>query len=336
MRLIIEKVQLLGIRTLPEFLQLPSDSLASRLGREAVLLQQRIRGIAPIVWPGFHPVPIISEKTTLEDVTTQTGSGDLEALLFVLKGVVDRAFARLHGRGERASKIQITLDLDSWSTIQIPRRQWLIDLPMPQGSVVGLIPILRDRLNFDFQKEPLQTPAISLQFEVLESVPGKAAQRDFFTKEEEDAEAWNALVARLCQKLSIENVFVAVPIQRYLPEQSYSRVLDPKISIQSEKITHLIPPRPARVLKKPESVHLQDQTLIHFQSGKSWKTLQWDGPERLSGDWWKQGFRRDYFRIHTEGGEQLWVFSQEEMRRTQGNTALAQSAPSLFLHGFFD
>jgi protein ImuB len=30
-----------------------------------------------------------------------------------------------------------------------------------------------------------------------------------------------------------------------------------------------------------------------------------DGPERLSGEWWKEGFRRDYWRCESEGSEFL-------------------------------
>ena len=337
--LLLQKLRQLGIYSLQEFSQVPSEVLASRLGREAIYLHERICGLSQVAWPGFNPLPLISEKSSLEDLTTQSGSEGVDTLLFVAKNLMDHAFARLRGRAERASTVQITLELEQWSTVQVHERKFLIELPIPQGSVHGMLPILQDRLSFELQKNPLGSPAVSIQFEILESTPGKAAQRDFFNKREEDAEAWNALVARLCVKLGVENVFVALPIERYLPEKAYARVLDLKVVSQSEKITELLPPRPARVLKKPEPVQLRGDLLVHFQSGRSWKTLRWEGPERLSGEWWKQGFHRDYFRIYTQSGEQLWIFSQEEQaaRRAQGGSALAlASEPSLYLHGYFD
>jgi len=335
---LIKKLRMLGILTLHEFSKVPSATLASRLGREAIYLHERIRGLSPVAWPGFNPLPLISENVSLEDLTTQGGSAGVEALLFVLRGLMDRAFARLRGRSERASVIQITLELEQWSTIQIHKRKFQISLPIAQGSVHGMLPILQDRLSFDLQKDPLGSPAVSIEFKILESTPGKAAQKDFFNKREEDAEAWNALVARLCARLGVENVFVALPIERYLPEKAYARVLDPKITAQATQITQLVPPRPARVLKKPEPVRLQGDLLVHFQSGRSWKTIRWEGPERLAGEWWKQGFHRDYFRTYTESGEQLWIFSQKEQARVQTGSAafaLAQES-SLYLHGYFD
>jgi protein ImuB len=331
---LIEKLRLLGILSLHEFSQVPSEILASRLGREAIHLHERIRGLSPVAWSGFNPLPMISEKTSLEDLETQNGSEGLEILTFTLKGLMDRAFARLRGRGERASVVQVTLELEQWSTIQIHKRVWQIDLPIPQGSVHGMIPIIKDRLDFDLQREPLGSPAISIQFEILESTPGKAAQTDLFNKREEDAEAWNALVARLCVKLGVEHVFVALPIERYLPEKAYAKVLDSKKI--SSNVMPLIPPRPARVLKKPEPVRLTGDLLVHFQSGRKWKTIRWEGPERLAGEWWKRGFHRDYFRIFTESGEQLWIFSEPAKIPLQvGNHALA-SEPELYLHGYFD
>ncbi len=35
-----------------------------------------------------------------------------------------------------------------------------------------------------------------------------------------------------------------------------------------------------------------------------------EGPERLSGDWWKDPYRREYFRVCTSSGELLWLFRE--------------------------
>jgi hypothetical protein len=51
-----------------------------------------------------------------------------------------------------------------------------------------------------------------------------------------------------------------------------------------------------------------------------------EGPERLSGDWWKDPYRREYFRVCTMDGELLWVY--REIRRT--------GELRWWLHGWWD
>jgi len=47
------------------------------------------------------------------------------------------------------------------------------------------------------------------------------------------------------------------------------------------------------------------------------------GPERIETGWWRgPDVRRDYFRLATEDGRQLWVFHEPD-------------TPRWFLHGVF-
>jgi protein ImuB len=51
-----------------------------------------------------------------------------------------------------------------------------------------------------------------------------------------------------------------------------------------------------------------------------------EGPERLSGDWWKDPYRREYFRVCTGEGELLWLY--REIRHT--------GELRWWLHGWWD
>ena len=53
-----------------------------------------------------------------------------------------------------------------------------------------------------------------------------------------------------------------------------------------------------------------------------------DGPERLSGEWWKEGFRRDYWRCESEGSEFLLFLERP--------VATAGSASRWCLQGWYD
>ena len=299
---VIHTLKVLGLKNVGEFATIPPRTLSSRFGKEAVELSARIRKQLEMPWPGFHPSLTIVEKAPVED------SENLEAIGFVLKGLVDRAIARLHGRCERASIIQVDFDLVKWGRrssstggSQSPLgqshiREFRLELPIAQGSTRGLFPIIQEHLSVALQREPLTAPVDSIHLQILESVPSRGSQRDFFSRKEEESEVWDALVARLSLKIGAGKVYTAVPVDRYLPEKAYMRSIK-KLS-DKEYITPQWPHRPTRMLKHP-------QRLSEFPVG------QVHGPERISGEWWNsqyEGFFRDYYRLKTADGQELWIF----------------------------
>jgi hypothetical protein len=312
---IVQAVQILktlGLKNVGEFAAIPPRTLASRFGKEAVELSARVRKQLELAWPGFHPSALIVEKSPVEN------SENLEALGFVIKGLVDRVIARLHGRSERVSILQLDLDLVKWGRRQGEeaksiKRELRLELPIPQGSTAGLFPIIQEHLGRHLQSNPLMSPVDSMEIRVLESVPSRGAQKDFFSRKEEESEIWDSLVARLSLKIGAGKVFTAIPQRRYLPEKAYSRSIK-KLSSESY-LSPLWPHRPTRILKHPKPIE-----------PNGWTTI--DGPERLSGEWWNssyEGFNRDYYRMKTVQGEQLWVFINRKAKE-----------PTYYLHGYFD
>lgn len=209
----IELLKALGLKTLGDFLALPVADLVSRFGREALEIIGRIRGEIPIAWKGFYPVPKILEKTNLFDSCGES----LEALLFVLKSLVDRVMARLRGRCERASMIEVLFELERSSS---PRR-WVFSFSVPQGSNQAVIPIIRERLLREFEKEPLLESVQSISLEVLEVTPSRGAQRNFFSTKEDESQVLDSLIARIDEKTRVRMRFfgatrAAVPSRKSL------------------------------------------------------------------------------------------------------------------------
>ena len=247
---------------------------------------------------------------------------ELEPLLFVIKNLAGRAMARLAGRGERVTKFQLALEQEKHSLIKKPRRVWEFILPLPQGSTSGLLPLIKERLQTDLQRDPLESWVNYIKILITETVPGQYGQRNFFNKKEEEQEAWSSLIARLCQKLGKDHAFAAAPVESFKPENAWKRDWPDggPAKAFNQNLT-IFPQRPLRVLKDPIRIFksdnfLQDQT-------QRWEIKDWDGPERLSGEWWDDEFARDYFRIGTKQGEQLWVYRIPD-------------SDQLFLHGYFD
>ncbi|MCM2322770.1 MAG: hypothetical protein NDJ90_05875, partial [Oligoflexia bacterium] len=90
----------LGVRTLGDVAALPPASLAQRLGKDSVELSARLRGELGRAWPGFHPEPQLIERA-------EENAENVEAILFALKGPLDRAMARLRGRAQRALALEV-------------------------------------------------------------------------------------------------------------------------------------------------------------------------------------------------------------------------------------
>lgn len=98
-------------------------------------------------------------------------------------------------------------------------------------------------------------------------------------------------------------------------------------------------PRPARLLRRPEPLdqvlaELPDRAPYRFAwRGSLHLVVQADGPERITGEWWRRpGERdavRDYFRVEDSEGRRFWLF-----RRGDGTRAETGDL-SWYIHGTF-
>ena len=90
-----------------------------------------------------------------------------------------------------------------------------------------------------------------------------------------------------------------------------------------------------RLLEAPEAVAVECE-------GETPAAMEWrgrrvafaraEGPERLSGEWWKEGFRRDYWRCESEGSEFL-IFLE---RPAGGGSGAPPVATRWCLQGWYD
>ncbi len=98
-------------------------------------------------------------------------------------------------------------------------------------------------------------------------------------------------------------------------------------------------PRPARLLRRPEPLdhvmaELPDQPPRRFTwRGVAHRVIHADGPERITGEWWRRAGERDavrdYFRVEDEAGARFWLF-----RRGDGERA-ATGDLTWYMHGAF-
>ena len=98
-------------------------------------------------------------------------------------------------------------------------------------------------------------------------------------------------------------------------------------------------PRPARLLRRPEPLdqvlaELPDRAPYRFAwRGRPHIVTHADGPERVTGEWWRRGSERDavrdYFHLEDEAGRRFWLFRRGDgVRKETGDL-------SWHLHGAF-
>lgn len=101
-------------------------------------------------------------------------------------------------------------------------------------------------------------------------------------------------------------------------------------------------PRPARLIQPPEKIEViaalpDHPPALFIWRGTRYRVAQADGPERLHGEWWRDGGQeadtpftvRDYFQVETVTGGRYWLF-----RLGDGEHALT-GPMTWFIHGAF-
>lgn len=315
----------LGIYTIEDFVSLPRKTLTTRFGREGLLAAQQLAETERIVWPHFKVQEKIEEKLILS-----AAPESVETLLFFIKTLTDRVASRLVGRGERVCRFLLSIHQEKFSHVAKPLREFNFELPLAQSAGLSLMSIIRERLNTQLTREPLQSEVELVEIKVLDTIPLKTSQKDLLNRDEDEREELASLVARLEEKLGKNSSFVAQAGFSYLPEKSWTRGVGDLThgttatvagGVTSFDLHSPYPMRPLRILKEPLALEREGAKIWCEQ--KAWHIESMSGPERVREEWWNFGSERDYYRIQTKEGEKLWVFQRPHMT-------------GLFLQGIYD
>lgn len=164
------------------------------------------------------------------------------------------------------------------------------------------------------------------------------------------------LVDALANRIGDRRLWRNQPVESDVPERSVAcrPPLDPPICdvvrLKSDDVRQLDRspdlhpwhhrwPRPVRLLRRPERLdhviaELPDQPPRRFSwRGESHKVVRADGPERVSGEWWKRSAEqhavRDYFQVEDEAGQRFWLFRRGDGERAESGDL------AWFMHGAF-
>jgi len=306
----------LGVATLGDFKKVPRREIPSRFGKAGLLAFERLLNTGVVAWPRFVPEEKISERVDFECAAQIEA---FEPVLFLLKTALQRVFLRLYSRRLKLAAFEVKFHLNKFSNGK--ERVSIILLPLPQSEPKSVLALAAERLMKELEAKPLEDSLEGVSVCVSDTAPFHDTQRDFFSRLEEERQMWAGLVGRLHERLGPQAAFLAHPMPRLLPEASWAKTLN-----EEHRGTLVdVPLRPLRLLDPPLRLRrVGDWLLSHT---KRWRFVAFTGVERIKGEWWLGGFERDYFRVETQEGEALWVYTVVE----------ATNGPKgLWLHGIFD
>ena len=300
----------LGLRKLDDLKKISSREISSRFGSLGLMTYLRVLGENDLMWENFIPSEVVSEK---HEFDLESPVENLEPIYFVLRGLLDRAFLRLRGKGRRARQFQVILKQEHPSSDGTVFYEIDIILQLPYLSNKATFQITKEKMDHRVQTKPFQHRICEVSLKVTEEAPYFMNQRDIFDqKKEENDESFFQLVSRLATKLGNTAVFFAKTRESYLPEKNWQRTTEFNDSPASE---NHVPERPLRIFD-PRPVHFVKNKI--FGSGINDEIHLIDNKEVILSDWWESPLERIYFRVLTRNGKDLWVFKTKEGYFLQG------------------
>jgi len=282
----------LGVRTLRDLLRLPRRSLGARLGPPVLRLIALARGEEPEL-----PLPVPEPSRLFEAIDLEFAVEQLEALGFVLQGLLSRLLARLEARRLACGELGLVLSLDGGG-----RDARRIGLAAPTLDLRVLVRLVCGSLE-------ARPPAAAVVAAALETEgrPLPLDQLDLFRPAGPAPAALGRTLAELAALSGQERVGAPEVADDHRPD-AFSLVpflpLNRGCASRVEGQAHVLA---VRALRPPAAAEVRTQ-----HGRPEWvrsavangRVVQIAGPWRTTGGWWsrEQRFAYDYFDVQTSDG----------------------------------
>jgi protein ImuB len=308
---IVRLCRVLGLSRVGDLQQLPRGALTRRFGRQGDAIERRAQARARALFRVEAPSIIEQSEIDLDQPTA-----DLEPLIFLHKSVLDRLIKSVGASRRSIATLELTLvlaDSDRSRVCQLfrPAR------PTLQAKV------LLDLMTLWLQSGPVGEPVDRIVMRAVEVGVATARQLHLFDKQEDLAlDALQVSLSRLAAAYGPESVVHPRLTDRYLPEgrlswEPHERVkpLEKRASSKNENgqpgySASDMPPRAAvlRLLDPPLEIELRHGRLRTSTDRRWRRIIAHEPPSAVEGEWWNNGFAREYLLLTTEDDEVLWIF----------------------------
>ena len=305
-------LQALGLRTVGAFAELSAEDVERRWGSEGLQSWRLARGDDP-----RRPVLARSADLPAMEAELPIPTTTMEPILFLVRAALDGLTRSLAARGQGVAALSITLSLDdgrgTLPGTALARAHTVtreVRLPRPVGRAAPLFERCRALLD----TWSLSAPAIGVGVAVVAAAPLSGEQGDLLDATWRDTAAVDAALTRLRAELGPNVVVKPVARDAHAPERMGAWRESAEVESASTvgvTTAGAVPvasvPDPAiRLLESPESVFVVCDDGVPCAMTWRGRRLTIEravGPERLSGDWWDNGYRRDYWRCESAFGD---------------------------------
>ena len=311
-----QALQALGLRTVGAFAALSAEDVERRWGHEGLHAWRLAHGDDP-----RRPVLARSADLPMVDAELPVPTTTMEPILFLVRAALESLTTRLAARGQGVAALSITLSLDD-ARRALPAgaltRAHTVTREIRMPRPVGRPGPLFERCRALLDNWPLSAPALGVGVAVVTATPLAGEQGDLLESTWRDATAVDAALARLRAELGPNVVVKPVARDAHAPERmgSWTESLAVESAVAERRVTEMPANTPAaiartqdpaiRLLESPESVFVVCDDGVPCAMTWRGRRLTIEraiGPERLSGDWWDNGYRRDYWRCESAFGD---------------------------------
>jgi protein ImuB len=327
----IDLLHQLGIENMGQLLALPREDLTSRFGEQLLRRVNQLLGNAPEVLVPYRDPAALEVGCALEHTTA-----DRAVLVHVLTELVEQLSGHLAARDQGVVLLAGTLQYVGGG------RHWLrVGLVQPSASPRQLMELVGLHLETVTLEDEVNH--VELRAAVVSHL-GERQGELFVDRWPTDPHQLAVLVNRLSSRLGYEQVLRphlggspvperAVGMEPVAGKADKEKGRRKRPTNESPCLPVSLSPglAPARPLLLYPDLQLIEVTAIApdgppqfvWIEGRRERIVEHRGPERIETLWWRgTSVRRDYYRVATESGNQLWLFRQ-----------LADE--KWFLHGLF-
>jgi protein ImuB len=312
-----DALRALGIRTIGAFADLDAGDVEQRWGDAGLTAWRLAHGDDP-----RRPVLARPDAQPHVEMELATPADRMEPVLFLARPAIENLVSQVVSQGRAIASLAVTLTLDdargALPTPDPAARGALgprqphtvtreIRMPRPLARPAPLFERCRGLLS----QWTLTAPVSALRLTVRLMSPLTGEQGNLLDTSWRDPGAADAALERVRAELG-PNVVVKPHVRDgYTPERSGTwREEEPGGGSREAGATAVTPgsPPPApgpsalRLLETPERVDVDRDVEPRriLWRGRSIAVANAIGPERLSGDWWRDGYSRDYWRCESD------------------------------------
>ncbi len=335
-----ELMRRLGIDRVAQLAALPRAPMARRFGRAvATRLDQVTGAVAEPLDPVIPDEPVMVEQRFAEPIMTAEPIAHWMAQLTArLSQVLGE-----QGRGARMLTLALTRVDGAVQVVRVGFARATRDPAHVLRLLVRRIELIDPGYGIEIMAlhvtrgEPLGPQALAGDLE--QQVPDMAALVDAIVNRIGTGRLWRAHAVE--SDVPERSVAPTAPLDQ--PAEAGVRLAHDDVrqldTRGSAHPWHPRWPRPARLLRRPERIdhvmaELPDSYPRRFRwRGQMHQVVCGDGPERITGEWWRRVAERaavrDYFQVEDEAGQRFWLFRRGDGQRVETGDM------TWYIHGTF-